>query len=273
MFRRAYDRLLPLGGYDPRERRALGMFLLDGLLIAFGSAFVGTFIPLYALAMGATAVQVGLLSSLAGGVAIIGSLLSAPAVARLGSSHRVAMFFSRYGDGLPVALLIAIPLIWHGPAAVAVLLIAQSVRGLFANIGGPAWASFTADIVPLEMRGRYMAVRNSVKVLATVVGVPLAGFLIAGLGGFPWGYQASLALAIGLECWSGWVFSRIPVPPPPADPPPLQAAAPAMGRLARVRSELAPQLRGPFGRFLLAGTLWGIVSAISRAVLHHLHDA
>jgi MFS family permease len=263
--RRAYDRFLPLGGYDPRERRALDLFLLDGLLIAFGAAFVGTFIPLYALAMGATAVQVGLLTSLGGGVAIVGSLLSAPAVKRFGGSQRVALFFSRYGDGLPLALLIAVPLFWHGPGAVAVLLIGQSIRGLISNVGGPAWAAFTAEIVPLEMRGRYMAVRNSVKVVATVVGVPLAGFLIAGLGGYPWGYQVSFALAIGLECWSGWIFGRIPAPMTPADPPlaATAASAPRLGRLARMRRELAPQLHGPFGRFLLTNTVWGVASAIS----------
>ncbi len=87
-----------------QERHALVLFLLDGGSVALGGAFNTTFVPLYALAMGAGAFEVGLLSSLAGATGIVGSMLAGVAARYSGSTRTATLLYNRLGDPLCLAL-------------------------------------------------------------------------------------------------------------------------------------------------------------------------
>jgi MFS family permease len=75
----------------------------------------------------------------------------------------------------------------------------------------PAWTSISADIVPEERRGRYFASRNLMMAIAGVVGVPLAGQIIKGVGGLT-GYQINFALAFFIGLAATFFYSRIETP-------------------------------------------------------------
>jgi MFS family permease len=244
---------LPWAEVGPEWRRGLRLFLIDGTYIALSSAFLATFMPLFALGMGASGAQVGLLTSLGSAAAVVGCALGGPVVRALHSRKRAALYFSRIGDSLSLLLVIAIPFFLSGPAAITALLTVQTVRGLFSNLGVPAWAAFVPTIVPIQIRGRYISLRSMIQVLVTVVAVPVAGFIIARLGGYPTGFQVSFTIAVTLGLVASWFFSRIPEP----------AAEETADQPTRAEEGSAPWWQGTFGRFLLGAALWTLASAIA----------
>jgi predicted MFS family arabinose efflux permease len=78
----------------------------------------------------------------------------------------------------------------------------------------PAWASLTADIVPLKWRGRFFASRNIAVGLVKIPLIYLVGLLITHTSspGNPVGYQLALGLAfvIGLAATVSYAIIREP---------------------------------------------------------------
>jgi len=266
--RRAASALFPWHEIDQGWRRGLSLFLMDGLFIALSAAFVGTFIPLFALGMGATGEQIGLLTSLAGAASVAGNALGGPAVRWLntaaspdGGRKRAALYFGRIEDAVSMVLVIAIPFFLAGPAAVQALLIVQTIRSFLGSIGTPAWAAFVPMIVPLRIRGRYMSLRSMIQVGCSVVAVPAAGFIITGLHAYPTGYQASFVLSLLLGLIAAFFFSRIPLPP--ADDEEQRVPTDSTGTGKRTVHISRREWRGPFGRFMLGAFVWTVSSAIA----------
>ncbi len=244
---------LPWGEVGPEWRPGLRLFLIDGTFIALSSAFLATFMPLFALGMGASGEQVGLLTSLGSAAAVIGCALGGRVVRALRSRKRAALYFSRIIDTVSLLPVIAIPFFLSGPAAIRALLIVQTVRGLFSNLGVPAWAAFVPTVVPIQIRGRYISLRSMIQVLVTVIGIPVAGLIIARLGGYPTGFQVSFSIAVVLGLVSSWFFGRIPEP----------ASDETLDRPAEAGTGRIRWWRGPFGRFLAGATVWTLASAIA----------
>lgn len=136
---RVVTQILTWGVVEPWQRRAMRLFLWDGFFIAFGAAFITTYIPLYALGMGATPGQIGLLASLQGGTAILGSLAGAWAMQRLHSGKKAAFYLNRIGDPATLMLIIAIPTLFQPAYAIYALLALQSIRVGLANAGMPGF--------------------------------------------------------------------------------------------------------------------------------------
>ena len=266
--RRTGSAFFPWHEIDQAWRRGLSVFLVDGLFIALSAAFVGTFIPLFALGMGATGAQVGLLTSLAGAASIAGNALGGPVVRRLntaaspdGGRKRAALYFGRIEDTASMVLVIAIPFFFGGPAAVQALLIVQTIRSFLGSIGTPAWAAFVPMIVPLRIRGRYMSLRSMIQVGCSVVAVPAAGFIITGLHGYPTGYQASFLISMALGLTAAFFFSRIPLPHANDEEQRVPADSNAAGKVTVHTGRR--EWRSPFGRFMLGAFVWTVSSAVA----------
>ena len=88
--------------------------------------------------------------------------------------------------------------------------VARSIAG---NLAFPAWMSLTADLVPLEGRGRYFGVRNFAATLVTMAVVFFTGKWITALGA-PQGYQWVLLLSFVLGMASTYSFAKIRDPRP-----------------------------------------------------------
>jgi MFS family permease len=135
----------------------------------------------FASALGATPFQFGLLAAFP----FITALCSMPAAIWIDASGAreriflIAMLTQRFmwwGIALVPLVLLRDPTPFNRQLALFVFLGMFAITQLCQAIGGPAWVSWMADLVPEPIRGRYFARRRQ---LGTITAVPTA--LLAGL--------------------------------------------------------------------------------------------
>jgi len=208
----AADAELPPGLSARDARTGRKMMWLDGLVTNISESFVLNFVNPYALALGATNVQVGWLSALTNLAGALGQLPGARLDER-GISRKLVVMVC--GGGIARLLLIfmaLVPLIFGGGAAIYAFIALIALRSFLNNLGVPAWSALVADIAPASIRGRYFASRNIALAIAALLFTPLAGRLAESLG-LPLGYQANFLLAGLIGFGATAIFARIPEPP------------------------------------------------------------
>jgi len=238
--------LAPGQRMEDRERRGMLMFWLDGLFANISESFVGPYLSLYLLALGASGAQVGLLTSVTG---LLGALMFLPGarLAERSPDYRgVVVATSLVARGM-LPLLLIVPWVLNGQPAIAAVILLAALRTAGTQLGVPAWTAFSAMIVPPSMRGRYFASRTFAMSMAALVVVPLAGRLISTLGA-PQGYQVSFGLALAAGLVATLAYSRIPLPP-------LKAGAVSRPRLALGEAVAALRRQPAFVRLCLTTML------------------
>jgi len=198
----------------------LSCFWLDGLFAVSSDNIVITYLTLYVLALGGTTAQIGAMSALSSLSAALLLFPGAMLVERYGRRKNFCVLSGGGVSRVMLLLLALLPFVVSGPAAVYVAMGLSVTRDSFGNLSLPAWTALTADIVPLEWRGRYFASRNFAMSIGGIAATFLVGALITKVGGV-WGFQLALALAFGLGLVSTYNFNRIrepkaaPAPQPP----------------------------------------------------------
>lgn len=210
-------------GVPQRYHQGMKYYWLDGVLSSSSVAFYFNYIPLYALALGASRTQVGWLSSAASLLGMLAPLPGAAVARRLGKRKLMVVVFSVLFRSMLV-LAALMPLVLSGQAAVYAFIGIMALRVGFMSFFNPAWVSLTGDVLPERNRGRFFASRNTVTSLASMLFVPIAGSLID-WAGEPRGYQISFVIAALFGYAASYTFSRIPEPA-------SREAPPAKGRLA-----------------------------------------
>ena len=160
---------------DQEVERSLRMMrwvgVANGALLSLGS---GGFMAAYALALGATNAQVGILAALP----FLTQVIQLPAILL------IERFRARKALGIP-SLLVAqllwapigvIPLLLDTPGALAVAVVIglMALRGLFLPVWTTALTSWTRDLVPQNILGSYYA-RRLATVTTAVAVVALGG--------------------------------------------------------------------------------------------------
>jgi len=157
-------------------KRNLRLSLLDGAFAQVYANSTGTiFLPAFALILGAGSSEIGLLAAipfLATVAQLFGSMIVERSATRRGPALNYA-FLSRllwvlvfvlifsYGQSNPERILIFfIPLFF--------------LIHLLGSISGVSWLSWMSSLVPMEIRGRFFGLRNSILGLVTI------SFTIAG---------------------------------------------------------------------------------------------
>jgi len=180
--------------------------VLEGVSASMMFAITNTYLTVFALALGATSLEIGLVVAIP---AIFSMLAYLPAAYIVeSSSHRnrlasVTAFLSR-GTWVLVAF---VPVFATG--RFFWLLTFVCFLSFFDSFIGPSWASLMGDIVPEHHRGRYFGRRNMLCKIAALVTVFVAGFVLdrfAGLSGFTIIFAA--AGIFGLL--TSFFFSRFP---------------------------------------------------------------
>jgi MFS family permease len=221
---RALDRSLTQLTSSPLDPAALGRmrwFWLDSLFANISVGFFATYVPLFALAYGATNAQVGQLAAIASLLAMTALFPGARTIPRFGGRKRVVLLF---GGGLARILLLALaclPWLASDPAhAIIAIILLNGLIAFSSSFSNPAWTSLTADIVPAHIRGRFFAHRGQAINLVSLSVVPFAGWLIKatnGVTGQPFaGYQLAFLLAFVAGAVATWCYSRIDEPAGPA---------------------------------------------------------
>lgn len=191
---------------------AFRAFWADGLFAAAQDAFILSYLPLLASALGASATQIGLLAASQSLGGMLALYPGAVAGRRAASRRRVVLFFSGVLGRL--ALLgsaLAIAFLDHQPALYALTGL-LTARAFLNNFTLPAWTSLAADIIPPVARARFFASRNFAINLAGLAITPLGGVLLD-QAGFPGGYVTALLVSFALGLCATFAYSRIPEPP------------------------------------------------------------
>jgi MFS family permease len=220
LVRRPMERRLDQQAPQPLTIRQVGNlrhFWLDGIFAASSESFYLAFIPLFALAYGATNQQVGWITAI-GNLAGAAALFPGARLMEKTGNRKAIVLWSGGGVARLMLLLLACIPLFSLPPHVAIIAITllNGVRAFAANFGNPAWTAMVADIVPEFMRGRYFSVRNLTMGLATLVFSVTAGWLIR--TGNQWqvnpylGYQLSFMLAFLLGLASTYQFARLREP-------------------------------------------------------------
>lgn len=200
----------PEADAQPGSRRGRRLFWADGLVSNISESFVANFTNPFALALGATNAQMGILSSFTNLAGALALLPGARLDEKVASRRRIVVLGSVVHRLLLVAIAL-LPLLF-GIRAIYVFIALVALRQFFMQIGFPAWSAFTADLVPARIRGRYFSARNIGLGLAALIFTPLAGRL-ADVIGLPGGYQAGFIIAALVGFGSTLVFRSIPEPP------------------------------------------------------------
>lgn len=230
------------------------MFWLDGLVSNIAESFVTNYVNPYALALGATNMQIGWLSALANLAGALGQYPAARLDERGVRRKRVILIA---GGGIARVLLIAMavaPFIFGSGAAIYVFIALIALRSFMNQVGAPAWSALAADLAPVSIRGRYFASRNIAMAVAALIFTPFAGRLAESIR-LPQGYQVNFLLAGLIGFGATVIFAR--VPEPPRQPATLASAGGGHNALAAVRSH--PQ----FAAFTLVAFVWNLAIAVA----------
>ena len=210
------------GGYWTDElpkniQSNLRWFWFDGVFAQASEVILTNYLSLFVLALGATAAQIGLINALSNLAAAALLLPGAALVERWGYRMRLVVFSGGGISRLIILMLALLPFGFAGPAAIAVAIGLAVVRSAFSNLSLPAWVSLTADIVPLQWRGRYLSARNMAMTVIGMIVLYPAGLLIARIGGLA-GYQTVLGLAFAIGLVSTFSFNHLEEAPAPVRP-------------------------------------------------------
>ena len=204
------------GPYDPDadsvpgSRRGRRLFWADGLVSNISESFVTNFTSPFALALGATNTQMGVMSSITNLAAALALFPGARLDERVPSRRRIVVTTSVLHRLLLIAIAL-LPLLF-GANAIYAFIALIAVRSFFSQLGFPAWSAFTADLVPPRIRGRYFGSRNIGLAIAALIFTPLAGRLAESIG-LPQGYQTGYIIAALVGFAATLIFRRIPEPP------------------------------------------------------------
>lgn len=194
----------------PGSRRGRRLFWADGLVSNVSESFILNFTNPFALALGATNTQMGLMSSITNLAAAFAFFPGARLDERIASRKKVVVFVSLVHRLLLLAIAFLPSIVGGGAIYGFIALVA--LRSFFSQLPYPAWSAFSADLVPPRIRGRYFSSRNIGLALAALLSTVLAGRL-ADVIGLPRGYQIGFALAGFVGFAATGIFSRIPDPP------------------------------------------------------------
>jgi MFS family permease len=186
-------------------RKSLEASTADGIFAAiYSNVTAGVLLTNFAMDLGASATQIGLLASIplvANLLQPLGAYLSEQCTSR--HWYCLGVYIpSRLVWGLLLLLLGLLHWDYIEPQTLifGTLTIALISSGTGA-LGSAAWLSWMAVLVPKRLRGRYFGLRNSAANLTNLVSVPLMGLAISQWPSGPvdgFGILLVLAIAFGL---------------------------------------------------------------------------
>ena len=220
---------------------ALRAFWFDGLLTAGQDAFIAAYLPLLAVALGASFQAVGFLVAVQNLGALLGLYPGAVAARRFRSRRRLVLWGTAVGR---ICLLLAAGAValTNGALALSLVMAAFMVRSFATTFVQPAWTTVAAEIVPNRVRARFFASRGFAVTLGMFILTPLGG-LILDRAGTPNGYVISLLVSFALGLCASALYATIPEPRVPAAVPEQRRAS---------LSPIAPLADPAFRKLLLS---------------------
>ncbi len=182
---------------------------LEGMVTNMAFSLVNPFLGVYAIALGASSLMVGLLTAIP---ALVNTLVFLPAagfVEKRKSRLPIVLFWAGLHRSLYM-ILAFLPLIpWGRPAFLVATITLMSVPGA---ISGVAWTAMVGDMFPAEDRGEVFGMRNMFLGVTGILGTLLAGRLLDGVS-FPKNFTLLFLISAGLGGIGIVFMSKMHEPP------------------------------------------------------------
>lgn len=196
----------PLEHPSDRIERNIRVNIYHGICSILAVNMAAPFMGIFAVKLGASEYQVGLLSS---GPALVSLLSMIPGGRFMDKRARKKRAISVFIMLQRVFYLFIAAIPFFVPDRRAHLLVlavtAMNIPASIANIG---WQAFISKVVPAERRAEAFAARNRLMNLTGTIVVLVAGRLID-IAGFPVGYQIFFAGAFVLSLLEIWVLGKV----------------------------------------------------------------
>ena len=148
--------------------------IIDGAAYSVMFGFGEQYVVPFAIRLGATNSQIGILSSVPSFIGSLFQILGAKLTDQWRSRKKIVTFFVFF-QALTLLPLFIIPFLTK---SVTVLTIIFMFYMIFANIVGPAWGSWMGDIVKEGERAKYFSKRNKTIVTSMMISVLAAGIIL-----------------------------------------------------------------------------------------------
>lgn len=211
----------------------------------------GVFVTGYALWLGAKPYQMGFLA----GIPLLATAVQVFAAYAAEARGARRPFVAGLSLGaillwLPIiAIPMLVPQVFRVWTLAALMLIAASLT----NAGLPVLLSWLSDLVPADMRGRYLATRTAVMTTVALAGSIVLGIALDHAKKTDWGFAALFGVGIACAVAGNSVLRRIPEP-----------AVAARGALPALREFLLIPLRDRrFRSYLVYAVTWGLAAGIA----------
>lgn len=246
---------------QPEIRTSLKASTLDGVFAAiFSSITSGVLLTNFLLQLGASSVEIGLLSSIPMLVNLL-QPLGAHFADKSNSRHNYCLGI--FGVSRILWLILILGIGWvsfidnsNPHQLISWTLGMMLVTHILNALGSSAWVSWMAALVPHRLRGRYFGFRNSAGSLITLLSVPIFGFAVSAWPtGTIQGYGVVLLLGVGAGLISlGCQFFMVDINPQS----PRDAAFSKVKNVAHLEHGARPNIfqDANFLKFILYLGLW-----------------
>lgn len=202
--------------YSRKEmKEGLRNSLADGTLSSVQSTVTGTYAIPFALQVGASAGEIGILTAVP---KLLGTIIQpwvGRTIVRFGGRKRTSILMSLVSRlmWLPILLLPFVfgPILPDGNWLMAALIILVSLSQLASSISVTTWSSWIGDFVPERIRGRFFGKRGAMAsiagLLATIAGGALLGY-VPGVSGFALLFMVAILAGVFATFYS----SKVPAP-------------------------------------------------------------
>jgi MFS family permease len=170
------------------------------------------YFPPFALALGASTAQIGLLTSIPNLATAASQLEANQVLQKLGSRKRLFVLAAllQAASILPLVYIALRP----GEDRIWWLIAVVSAFALFGGLASPAWGGLMSELVPARLRGRYFGRRNALAGLVAAAAALAAGTLLLFMPGKTLlGFAIIFAAGFLCRVISGLLFSRVYEPP------------------------------------------------------------
>jgi len=148
--------------------------IVDGsaynVMYGFGEQYVTPF----ALKLGATSSEIGILASVPSFIGAIFQVMGAKLVDKYKSRKQIVMFFVLM-QALMILPLFLVPLLTKN---ILLLTIIFSLYLICSNAAAPGWNSWIGSVIPDKERAEYFSKRNKITITVLVISVLLAGITL-----------------------------------------------------------------------------------------------
>jgi MFS family permease len=161
--------------------------IIEGSASSTTTGFGEQYIVPFALKIGASSTQIGILSAIPAFVGSLFQIIGAKLTDKYMSRKKLVSLFVLF-QALSFFPLFLLPLVTN---SFWVLALCFTLYLIFGNLAGPAWSSWLGDVIPKPERGVYFGKRNKITITFLLTSVLISGLILNH-------YQANIWVGFGI---------------------------------------------------------------------------